>query len=395
MKIAILTSGVLPVPAVQGGAVENLIDFYLEYNELHKLHDITIYSVWNPSVKNHPALKSEANRYYYINTNNLIAKIEKRVLHYLHHKEEYYHYTIEYYLHETLKHICKQHYDVVILENRPGYSLKLHKKLNIPLIYHLGNDFLNDSTKQHMEIYQASQLIITASQYITERVGTIRKDTQKCVTVHNAIDIKKFMSAQPINRELIHLKEENFVIVYSGRLVKEKGILQLLQAFKQVETQIPQSRLLIIGANAYGSNQRNTPFIRQLEAEINSIRHKVIFTGFINYDQVPSYLKVADIGIVPSIWEEPFGLTVVESMAAGVPLITTRSGGIPEICEGVATIIDNDSNTIVSSLSNAIIDLYQHSEKRKLMSEAALKRSQQFCKERFAYEFFKALENLL
>ena len=45
MRIAILTSGILPVPAVQGGAVENLVDFYLEYNDRHRLHDITVYSI--------------------------------------------------------------------------------------------------------------------------------------------------------------------------------------------------------------------------------------------------------------------------------------------------------------------------------------------------------------
>ena len=44
MKIAILTSGILPVPAVQGGAVENFLDFFLEYNDQQKLHDITVYS---------------------------------------------------------------------------------------------------------------------------------------------------------------------------------------------------------------------------------------------------------------------------------------------------------------------------------------------------------------
>ena len=69
MKIAILTSGILPVPAVQGGAVENLIDFYLDYNDKNKLHDITIYSVWHPNVKRHSALKSDSNHYIYINAN--------------------------------------------------------------------------------------------------------------------------------------------------------------------------------------------------------------------------------------------------------------------------------------------------------------------------------------
>ena len=51
MKIAILTSGILPVPAVQGGAVENLIDFYLEYNNIHKLHDITVISAYHKDVE--------------------------------------------------------------------------------------------------------------------------------------------------------------------------------------------------------------------------------------------------------------------------------------------------------------------------------------------------------
>ena len=48
MKIAILTSGILPVPAVLGGAVENLIDYYLEYNNQHRQHNITVYSVAPP-----------------------------------------------------------------------------------------------------------------------------------------------------------------------------------------------------------------------------------------------------------------------------------------------------------------------------------------------------------
>lgn len=392
MRIAILTSGILPVPAVQGGAVENLIDFYLEYNDQHKLHDITIYSVWHPNIKNHPALKSEVNHYHYINTNSLIAKIKKRVLHYFHRKSEYYHYAIEYYLYEALRHIHQRCYDIIILENRPEYALNVQNKINVPLVYHLHNDFLNNSTKQNREIYQAARLIVNVSQYITERVETVEKVPKKCVTIHNAIDINKFLVAQPTDRASVNLNEENFVIVYSGRLIKEKGVLQLLQAFKQVEVQIPQSRLLIIGANAYGNKQKTTPFTQQLEAEVNNIQDKVIFTGFVNYNQLPSYLKVADICIVPSIWEEPFGLTIVEAMAAGLPLITTRSGGIPEICEGVATILDNNSDTIVSNLVNAILELYNHPEKRKQMSKAALKHSQQFSKERYAHEFFKALE---
>ena len=117
-----------------------------------------------------------------------------------------------------------------------------------------------------------------------------------------------------------------------------------------------------------------------------------MFTGFINYDQVPSYLKMADIAVVPSMWEEPFGLTVVEAMASGLPLITTRSGGIPEICEGVATIVDREN--IVENLANAILDLYKHPEKRAAMAKASLERSKLFDKETYAKNFFAALESI-
>lgn len=149
---------------------------------------------------------------------------------------------------------------------------------------------------------------------------------------------------------------------------------------------------MIIGGSAYGKDMHPTLFIKQLEEEIEPIKDMVVFTGYINYELVPSYLKMADIAVVPSMWEEPFGLTVVEAMAAGLPLITTRSGGIPEICEGVATIVER--NNIVDNLASAILDLYQHPEKRKQMAEASLERSKLFDKETYAKNFFKALEGI-
>ena len=90
------------------------------------------------------------------------------------------------------------------------------------------------------------------------------------------------------------------------------------------------------------------------------------------------------------MWDEPFGLTIVEAMAAGMPLVTTRSGGIPEICEGVATIVDR--NNIVNNLATAILDLYEHPEKRKQMARSSIERARKFDKEPYAMQFFAAIE---
>ena len=151
-------------------------------------------------------------------------------------------------------------------------------------------------------------------------------------------------------------------------------------------------KLLVIGADAYGAKQRTTKYIQKLQDEALKIQDSIKFTGFIDYQEVPFYLKMADIAVVPSMWEEPFGLTVVEAMAAGLPLITTRSGGIPEICEGVATIVNREN--IVNNLANAIFDLYNYPEKRQAMAKASLERSKLFDKETYAKNFFAAIESI-
>ena len=389
MQIAILTSGILPVPAVKGGAVENLIDFYLEYNNQHRLHNITIYSVWHPDVINHPALRSNVNHYVYIKTNRFIDKIHKYIFK-LTHKELYYHYSIEYYLKKTQQVLHKRQYDLIIIENRPGYVLKLTSFSKAKLVIHLENNFLNINTRNAKEIYNVSSIIINTSNFITQQVRSINPQDKKCVTVYNGIDTDYFYRAEKYKREIFNIKDNDFIIAYSGRLNEEKGVLELVKAFKLIN--IPNSRLLIIGASFYGKDKATNPFVQQLIQEVSPIKSQVFFTGFIDYHEIPSYLKMADIAVVPSKWEEPFGLTVVEAMAAGLPLITTQSGGIPEICTKTAIIVEREN--LVDNLATAIRDLYQHPEKRKALGQARLMRSKYFDKERFAKDFFKAIQTI-
>lgn len=391
MKIAIITAGVLPVPAVQGGAVENLVDFCLEYNDKYHLHDITVYSIAHPAVKNHKAIKSKYNHYRYIKLNGWIARINKKLYLRKYGGEEYYHYSVEYFFHEVCKHISRHDFDIIIIENRPAFALKLQGKTNAKLVLHQENDYLNSNLQNYSDIYQKYSCIINTSSYVTQRVHTIAPNDSKCHTVLNGIDTQRFYETTAISRYKIGLNDKQFVIVFSGRLTPEKGILELILAIKGISKTV-DCKLLIIGASAYGKDKEPTPFIQKLEEETEPIRESVLYTGYVDYKNIPSYLKAADIAVVPSMWEEPFGLTVVEAMAAGLPLITTRSGGIPEICEGVATIVEREN--IVDNLAAAILDLYQHPEKREQMSEASLERSKLFDKETYAKNFFATLEGL-
>lgn len=391
MKIAVLTSGILPVPAVLGGAVENLIDFYLEYNEIHQLHDITIYSVSHPKLNIHPARTSKVNHYHYIAVNSFWAKIKRKLYFYMH-GEEYHHYFIEYFLEQSIKHIRKQNYDCIILENRPSYALKLKDICKAKLIYHLHNEKLTKQTPAHQEIYDAASRIICVSDFITKSVKSINANDTKCITVYNGIDLKSFSTTYShITRQDIGLKDQDFVLIFSGRINPEKGIKELTQAINKLND-YPQIKLLVIGSSFFGNTTEDDDFAKELRESTNTIQDRLLFTGFIPYKEVPSYLKLADLAIVPSMWEEAFGLTVLEAMAAGIPLITTRSGGIPEICKDVAYIISREN--IIDDLAEAIVNLYNHPEIRANMSSQSFNRAQLFSKEKYAATFFKALNTL-
>ena len=248
MDIAIITAGVLPVPAVQGGAVENLIDFCLEYNKKHRMHNITVYSIYHPRLKTIHISSKDYNKYVFINTNNWLAKIEKWLYLKIHGGDEYYHYSIEFFLDKALKDIKKRHYDIIIVENRPAFSLKIKENNSSILVLHQGNDFLNTEVQNYKTIYDSYHRIINTSAYITERVKTIYPDDSKCRTVLNGIDTKRFYDATAINRKVVGLSHNDFVIVYSGRLTPEKGILELILALKRIN-KIRNIKLLIIGAS--------------------------------------------------------------------------------------------------------------------------------------------------
>lgn len=394
MKIAILTSGILPVPAVQGGAVENLTDFYLEYNDQHQLHDITIYSVWHPDVEKHPALHSKANHFHYIDVNSPFAKIRKRIFHWTHHHEEYYHYTIEYFLQETIKDIRKKQYDMILIENRPGFALKLRNATKAKLVYHLHNEKLSKQISNYQEIYDAATSIITVSDYIKGVVRTININDNKTIAIHNGIDLNAFsIDIKPASRSSIGCSEKDFILVFSGRVNQDKGVIELIEAMNSL-SRYQNIKLLIIGSSFFGNEVNEDNFIKQLRTKAEPLKNRVIFTGFIPYAQMPNYLKMADVAVIPSVWDDPFPTTVLEAQAMGLPIITTRRGGIPEeVTEENAILLTTDEH-FVGNLASAILDLYKHPEKRKLMREASFKRSKLFDKERYACDFFKALNSM-
>lgn len=119
--------------------------------------------------------------------------------------------------------------------------------------------------------------------------------------------------------------DDSFRIGFAGRLVPEKGVLDLWEAFLPLAN---RAVLVLLGEGPL----RDT--ILQ-QAATAGIAHRVEMPGYVPYAQMPAWLKSLDVLVLPSrtttIWKEQFGHVLVEAMLAGVPVIGSNSGAIPEV----------------------------------------------------------------
>ena len=122
------------------------------------------------------------------------------------------------------------------------------------------------------------------------------------------------------------------------------GITELVDAFEKINRD--DTVLVIVGANFYKSGIVS-PFEEQLKERMENIRDKVIFTGYVDYSVISRYYAAADVMVMPSIWDDPAPITILEAMACGKALITTDSGGIPEyVGEDNCIVVKRDGNIV-------------------------------------------------
>lgn len=112
-------------------------------------------------------------------------------------------------------------------------------------------------------------------------------------------------------------------VAYAGRLIPKKGVDLLISAMAAILKQVPEARLTVAG---------DGPERRRLEglAESLGIREAIEFTGHIDASSLEQTLAQAWVQVVPSRWEEPFGLVVAEAMMRGTAVVASNSGGITE-----------------------------------------------------------------
>lgn len=163
--------------------------------------------------------------------------------------------------------------------------------------------------------------IVTPSKFYKMQFIKDGYDEKKVIAIHNFINVDEYT---------LETKNENYAL-YSGRLSKEKGIINLVEAFKKLLEDkeiknIDNIKLYIAG---------DGPCKEEIERYINNnnLKDKMILLGYLKQDDLKEYTRKASFIVVPSIWYENCPYSILETQAIGKAIIGANIGGIPELVQ--------------------------------------------------------------
>lgn len=381
-KVLLIPPPELPVPAVQGGAVETLLTHLIRENERQGRLELLCASIPNPDS----------------------AK-----------QAEQFRHTKMLYVARPKGH--RRYWPMVFIERcfgvaapyDPWYQkVQLSLALELPppdLIVAEGGNLTQCSAISRMfgrkrclahlhgqttctpvmdDIYGG---VLALSEFIREDyLKTSALDRRYAYILHNCVDTDIFRPGEPSHalRADLGFAPEDFVVLFCGRLEPDKGIHKLLEALGAVEN--PRIKLLIVGSPFFGRTQQSS-FLRKLEQQARGLEGRVQFTGYIPNEALPAYYHLADVVCVPTLVEEAAGLVAVEAMACGRPVLATRSGGMPEYLAGSQAVLVDRGPDIVGQLAWALQMLYEHPNLCREMGAAGAQRARDFSVAAF-YEHF-------
>ena len=237
--------------------------------------------------------------------------------------------------------------------------------------------------------------ILALSEFIREDyLKTSTLDPKRAYIWYNCVDTKRFRPGPPplALRTRLGFGDRDFVVLFCGRLDPDKGIHKLMEALALLP--VPQIKLLIVGSPFFGRTQQSS-FLRRLEQQARALGNRVQFTGYIPNEDLPDYYRLADLVCVPTLVEEAAGLVAVEAMACGRPVLATRSGGMPEYLKGSQAVLVERGDNIADQLAWSIRMLYEHPALCAEMGAAGTKRAQDFSVERYYKEFVRIVQDVL
>lgn len=259
--------------------------------------------------------------------------------------------------------------DLIEVHNRPELALWLARRLpraRVTLFLHNDPQGMRRATTPAERTRLLSRLarVIVVSEYLRRRLlDGIDASARPPAVLPNAIDLAALPQQQPRER----------LILFAGRVVPEKGPDVFVAACLSAMPRLPGWRAELIGADRFRVNSPETEFTRMVNAACDGTGVRAI--GYRDHGFVLDAMSRAAIVVVPSRWQEPFGLVALEAMASGAALICSPRGGLREVAGDAAVYADPDDP---AALASAMRMLAADPARRAAMAEAGRARAQAF-----------------
>lgn len=402
MKIAIFTAdsnGGYPVPASKGGAVSTLIEHLVSENNKKKLLEMEVLSFYEERAVE----KSQMYPYVsftWVKVPKVISLLDTLlfsiILKFFKKKKAISFRSILgliYYIINSSIWLRKHKCDKVVVENNipMAWIIKLSNYKG-EVWYHLHN--LPRTNAKCLSVFGKSNFLCVSnfiSKKICEQESAIGEiPREKCFVLYNCVDTILFRKKEDVDVRLKYgIKTSEKILLFVGRLSEEKGVDKLLGAIKLIPRD--DVRILIVGSLIYGANVMDSYQMR-IKEMAEELGNKVIFTGYIPQSELPCYYNSAYISVLPSLWEEPAGLTMIESMACGTPVITTSQGGIPEYVRSGAIVLPINENLEENIAKNVEMLLSDKSIYEKMCDSAIVCVQENFTPEKYFMNFYEKIK---
>ena len=172
--------------------------------------------------------------------------------------------------------------------------------------------------KQILDAAKKAQGILSVSKALANELEKMGVEAEKIQVIYNGVNHEKFGASYSPTIQ-------NNYILYIGNLKHDKGVMELLQGFNQIKEQQPDLHLVYAGSGAM-----HEKLVQYVSA--HNISERVKFLGSVAHDELPVWLTNAIALCLPS-YNEGVPNVVLESMAAGTPVLVTTVGGIPEVID--------------------------------------------------------------
>ncbi len=250
---------------------------------------------------------------------------------------------------------------LIEIHNRPYLidEISKYNKLPISLFFHNDPQTMkgSKSVKDRKKIIEKCVAIFCVSEFIKKKfLEGINKYTKKIHVLYNGVE-----------REVTNFPKKKKEVLFVGRLVPEKGVHLYVETVKSLVNKYPEWSFGLIGSFRLGANENRNLYSDKIVENFKNIGPQAQFYGFKDQVFVAEKMKNASIIVIPSIWEEPFGLVAAEAMSNGICIVASKVGGIPEIIQDNGILIsDINYEKLLANIDNLIEnDFMRHNYQRK------------------------------